>query len=51
VEGKVDPHSKVGEPFIKTPVAIHTLPSSLKVIAPKIVPANLFSPLTCSPQQ
>jgi len=37
-----------GEPFTKTPVAIHTVPSSLKVIVPKIVPANLFSPLTCS---
>jgi len=37
-----------GEPFTRTPVAIHTVPSSLKVIVPKIVPANLFSPLTCS---
>jgi len=36
-----------GEPFTMTPVAIHTVPSSLKVIVPKIVPANLFSPLTC----
>jgi diacylglycerol kinase (ATP) len=35
-----------GEPFTMTPVAIHTVPSSLKVIVPKIVPANLFSPLT-----
>jgi len=31
-----------GEPFTKTPVAIHTVPSSLKVIVPKIVPGNLF---------
>ena len=31
-----------GEPFTKTPVAIHTVPSSLKVIVPKIAPANLF---------
>lgn len=37
-----------GEPFTMTPVAIHTVPSSLKVIVPKIVPANLFSSLTCS---
>jgi len=37
-----------GEPFTMTPVAIHTVPSSLKVIVPKIVPASLFSPLTCS---
>ncbi|GAI09122.1 unnamed protein product, partial [marine sediment metagenome] len=37
-----------GEPFTKTPVAIRTVPSSLKVIVPKIVPGNLFSPLTCS---
>jgi diacylglycerol kinase (ATP) len=37
-----------GEPFTMTPVAIHTVPSSLKVIVPKTVPANLFSPLTCS---
>ena len=37
-----------GEPFTTTPVAIHTVPSSLKVIVPKIVPANLFSPLTRS---
>ena len=37
-----------GEPFTRTPVAIHTVPSSLKVIVPKIVPANLFSPLICS---
>jgi len=37
-----------GEPFTRTPVAIHTVPSSLKVIVPKTVPANLFSPLPCS---
>ena len=37
-----------GEPFTSTPVAIHTVPSSLKVIVPKIVPADFFSPLTCS---
>jgi diacylglycerol kinase (ATP) len=37
-----------GNPFTKTPVTIHTVPSSLKVIVPKIVPGNLFSPLTCS---
>jgi diacylglycerol kinase (ATP) len=37
-----------GEPFTTTPVAIHTVPSSLKVIVPKTVPANLFSPLTSS---
>jgi diacylglycerol kinase (ATP) len=37
-----------GEPLTRTPVAIHTVPSSLKVIVPKIVPASLFSPLTCS---
>jgi diacylglycerol kinase (ATP) len=35
-----------GEPFTRTPVAIHTVPSSLNVIVPKIVTANLFSPLT-----
>jgi len=35
-----------GESFTTTPVAIHTVPSSLKVIVPKTVPANLFSPLT-----
>jgi diacylglycerol kinase (ATP) len=34
-----------GEPFTRTPITIHTVPSSLKVIVPKIVPANLFSPL------
>jgi diacylglycerol kinase family enzyme len=32
-----------GEPFTRTPVAIHTVPSSLKVIVPKTVPADLFS--------
>jgi len=37
-----------GEPFTSTPVAIHTVPSSLKVIVPKTAPANLFSPLACS---
>ena len=37
-----------GETFTTTPVAIHTVPSSLKVIVPKTVPANLFSPLTFS---
>jgi len=37
-----------GEPFATTPVAIHTVPSSLNVIVPKTVPANLFSPLACS---
>jgi diacylglycerol kinase (ATP) len=37
-----------GEPFTRTPAAIHTVPSSLKVIVPKTVPANLFSPLTFS---
>jgi diacylglycerol kinase (ATP) len=35
-----------GEPFTMTPVYIHTVPSSLKVIVPKIMSANLFSPLT-----
>jgi len=34
-----------GEPFASTPVAIHTVPSSLKVIVPKTAPANLFSAL------
>jgi diacylglycerol kinase (ATP) len=38
-----------GEPFTATPVAIHTVPSSLKVIVPKSVPPTLFSPPTCSP--
>lgn len=37
-----------GEPFTMTPIAIHTVPSSLKVIVPKTVPANLFNPLTFS---
>jgi len=37
-----------GEPFTMTPVSIHTVPSSLKVIVPKTAPANLFSPLPCS---
>lgn len=32
-----------GELFTKTPVTIRTLPSSLKVIFPKIVPSNLFN--------
>ena len=40
-----------GEPFTTTPVAIHTVASSLKVIVPKTVPANLFSPLTFSSHQ
>ena len=35
-----------GDPFTKTPVAIRTVPSSLKVIVPKTVPGKLFSPLT-----
>jgi diacylglycerol kinase (ATP) len=37
-----------GEPFTTTPAAIHTVPSSLKVIVPKTAPANLFSPLAYS---
>jgi diacylglycerol kinase (ATP) len=37
-----------GEPFTMTPVSIHTVPSSLKVIVPKTAPANLFSPLPYS---
>ena len=37
-----------GEPFAMTPVAIRTVPSSLKVIIPKTAPANLFSSLTFS---
>jgi len=37
-----------GDPFTMTPVAIHTVPSSLKVIVPKVVPGNLFGPSTCS---
>jgi len=32
-----------GEPFGVTPVVIHTVPSSLKVIVPQAVPAHLFS--------
>ena len=31
-----------GELFTKTPVTIRTVPSSLKVIVPKVVPGNLF---------
>jgi len=37
-----------GEPFTMTPVSIHTVPSSLKVIVPKMAPANLFSSLPSS---
>jgi diacylglycerol kinase (ATP) len=37
-----------GEPFTRTPVAIHTVPLSLKVIVPKTAPANLFGPPACS---
>lgn len=37
-----------GEPFTRTPVAIRTVPSSLKVIIPEIVPGGLLSPLTCA---
>jgi diacylglycerol kinase (ATP) len=37
-----------GEPFTTTPVTIHTVPSSLKVIVPKTAPANLFNPLPYS---
>jgi diacylglycerol kinase (ATP) len=37
-----------GEPFASTPVAIHAVPSSLKVIVPKTVPASLFSARDCS---
>jgi diacylglycerol kinase (ATP) len=36
-----------GEPVAETPVSIHTVPSSLKVIVPKTVRANLFHPLPC----
>jgi len=36
-----------GDPFTKTPVVIRTIPSALRTIVPKIVPGNLFSPLTC----
>ena len=35
-----------GEPFTKTPVTIRTVPSSLNVIVPKVVPGNLFRPST-----
>ena len=35
-----------GEPFGQTPVTIHVVPSSLKVLVPKTVPANLFSTST-----
>jgi diacylglycerol kinase (ATP) len=31
-----------GEPFTNTPITIRTLPSSLRVIIPKVVPGNLF---------
>jgi len=37
-----------GEPFTTTPVAIHTVPSSLNVIVPTTAPASLFGPLACS---
>jgi diacylglycerol kinase (ATP) len=37
-----------GEPFTRTPVAIRTMPSALKVIVPEIVPGDLFGPSTCS---
>jgi diacylglycerol kinase family enzyme len=37
-----------GEPFTRTPVAIHTVPLSLKVIVPKTAPAKLFGPPACS---
>ena len=40
-----------GEPFTLTPVTIHTVPSSLKVIIPEIVPGDLFGPSTCSSRQ
>jgi diacylglycerol kinase (ATP) len=40
-----------GEPFTRTPVAIYTVPSSLKVMVPKILPANLFKSSTCSSYQ
>jgi diacylglycerol kinase (ATP) len=35
-----------GEPFATTPISVHTVTSSLKVIVPKTVPAHLFSPKT-----
>jgi len=34
-----------GEPFARTPVTIRTVPSSLKVIVPKMVSGNLFGSL------
>jgi diacylglycerol kinase family enzyme len=37
-----------GEPFATTPITIHTVPSSLKVIVSKTAPASLFSPPACS---
>ncbi len=37
-----------GEPFTTTPVTIHTVPSSLKVIVSKTAPASLFSASPCS---
>ena len=37
-----------GEPFTRTPIAIHTMPSSLLVIVPKTAPASLFSAPVCS---
>ncbi len=37
-----------GDPFTQTPVAIRTVPSSLKVIIPQLVPGDLFGPLTRS---
>ncbi len=40
-----------GEPFFTTPVAIHTVPSSLNVIVPKAAPANLFSQPTNSSRE
>ncbi len=40
-----------GETFTRTPIAIHTVPSSLKVIIPEIVPGHLFGPSTCSSRQ
>ena len=40
-----------GEPFTKTPVTIHTVPLSLKVIVPKIIPTSLFSSATGSSRQ
>jgi diacylglycerol kinase family enzyme len=33
-----------GEPFAKTPVSIHSVPSALKVIVPQNASASLFSP-------